>query len=249
MSGHSHWASIKHKKGVVDVKRGKIFSKLARAITVAARQGGGDPGMNLKLQYAIEKAKENNMPKDNIERAILKGTGELSGGELQECLYEGYGPSGVALMVEILTDNRNRTASEARKIFDKYGGNLGESGCVAWMFEKKGLFVINDTDIDEDSLMMLILEAGAEDMEKVENTYQVTCTPAGFESVKKELQKHNIEPTSAELSWIPKTFIDLDETSGKKIIKLMETLEDHDDVQAVHANFNLPHNLLVEMQT
>lgn len=249
MSGHSHWASIKHKKGVVDVKKGKIFSKLARAITVAARQGGGDPNMNIRLQYAIEKAKENNMPKDNIERAILKGTGELGGGELQECLYEGYGPSGIAMMVEILTDNRNRTASEIRKIFDKYSGNLGEAGCVSWMFEKKGLFVINNADIDEDSLVSLILEAGAEDMEKVENTYQVTCAPSEFESVKKELQKHNIVPTSAEISWIPKSFIDVDETIGKKIIRLMETLEDNDDVQGVYANFNLPHELLVEMQT
>jgi YebC/PmpR family DNA-binding regulatory protein len=249
MSGHSHWSSIKHKKAATDAKKGKSFSKLARAITVAARQGGGDPNMNLKLQYAIEKSRESNMPKDNIERAILKGTGELGGGELQECLYEGYGPSGVALLVEILTDNRNRTASEVRKIFDKFGGNLGEAGCVAWMFEKKGLFIINNTDIDEDLLVTLILEAGAEDMEKVENTYQVTCAPTGFESVKKGLQNHKIVSTSAELSWIPKNFIDLDETSGKKIIRLMETLEDNDDVQSVYANFNLPHKLLVEMQS
>lgn len=249
MSGHSHWATIRHKKGAADAKKGKIFTKLARAITVAARQGGGDPDMNVKLQYAIEKARAGNMPRENIERAILKGTGELAGTELQECLYEGYGPSGVAMVVEILTDNRNRTASEIRKIFTKYSGNLGEAGCVSWMFEKKGLFVINNTNIDEDSLMMLILEAGAEDMEKVENTYQITSAPADFESVKDELQKHNITPSSAEISWIPKSFINLDERAGRKVVELMEALEDHDDVQAVHANFNLPHELLVEMQT
>lgn len=248
MAGHSHWASIKHKKAATDAKKGKAFSKLARVITVAAKQGGGDPTMNLKLQYAIDKAKENNMPKDNIERAIQKGTGELGGEGFQECLYEGYGPSGVAIVLEILTDNRNRTAGEIRKIFDRFGGNLGESGCVAWMFEKKGLFVINDSDIDEDSLLSLILEAGAEDMEKVEDTFQVTCALTDFTAVKEELHKHNIIPTSAEISWIPKTFIDLDENSGKKIVSLMEALEDHDDVQSVYGNFNLPHELLVEIQ-
>lgn len=248
MAGHSHWASIKRKKSVIDAKRGKMFSKLARNITAAARSGGGNPDTNLRLQYAVEKAKAANMPKDNIERAIQKGIGGTPGEEIFECLYEGYGPKGVAVMLEIVTDNKNRTASEIRKIFDRFGGSLGASGCVSWMFEKKGMIVINSDKVDEDKLMMAALEAGAEDVLHVEHVYQVICQPADFERVKSTLEEQNISYESAEISWIPNNFIELDEDTGKKVVELMDALEDHDDVQEVYANFNLPKELLLEMQ-
>lgn len=250
MAGHSHWASIKHKKGASDVKKGKAFSKIARMITVAARKGGGDPDMNPRLQLAIDKARAVNMPKDNIERAIQKGTGDSSGeAELHECLYEGYGPQGVALLVEILTDNKNRTAPEIRKIFDRYGGNLGEVGCVSWMFEKKGLIIVNAGNLDEDELMMLVLDKGAEDMQRVGDAFQVTCCQADLALIKKALEAKNIKVESADISWLPKTNIDLDETAGRKILKLMDALEEHDDVQNVYSNFNLPQNILAEMHS
>ncbi len=250
MAGHSHWASIKHKKGTADAKKGKAFSKMARMITVAARKGGGDPTMNAKLQLAIEKARSVNMPKENIERAIQKGTGEGgSGTELFECLYEGYGPHGIALMVEILTDNKNRTVPEIRKIFERFGGNLGESGCVSWMFEKKGLIIVNDSNINEDEFMMLILEAGAEDMQKVGDVFQIICSQSDLYTVKKAIMGKNIAVETAEVSWMPKSNIDLDETAGRKVLRLMEALEEHDDVQNVYSNFNLPQSLLTEMQS
>jgi YebC/PmpR family DNA-binding regulatory protein len=249
MAGHSHWASIKRKKEVVDAKKGKIFSKLARNITVAAREGGGNPDLNIKLQYAIEKAREANMPKDNIERAIQKGVGAAEGGEgLYEYLYEGYGPNGVAIMVEAVTDNRNRTTSEIRKIFERFGGSLGASGCVSWLFEKRGMFIVDKKEIEEDGLMMLALEAGAEDVLSVEQVYQVTCLPSDFERIKKTFKEQNIHFDSAELTWTPKTSIDVDEATGKRVVELMEALEEHDDVQDVYANFNLPKGLLLEMQ-
>ncbi len=248
MSGHSHWSSIKRKKGAVDAKRGKLFSKLARNITVAARTGGGNPDMNLKLLYAIEKAKAANMPKDNIERAVQKGAGGASADDLFECLYEGYGPSGVAVMLEVVTDNKNRTASEIRKVFDMHGGRLGVTGSVSWMFEKKGIFTVNADETDEDQLMMIALDAGAEDVLRVEHVYQVICAPVDFEGVKKALAEQNVTVESSEISWTPTSFIELDEASGKKVVQLMDTLEDHDDVQEVYANFNLPKELLVEMQ-
>ncbi|MFQ5957372.1 MAG: YebC/PmpR family DNA-binding transcriptional regulator, partial [Candidatus Brocadiales bacterium] len=219
-----------------------------RNITVAARSGGGNPDLNIKLQYAIEKAKAANMPKDNIERAVQKGTGGTSGMDLFECLYEGYGPSGVAIMLEIVTDNKNRTASEIRKIFERFGGSLGVSGCVSWMFEKKGMFVVNSDKVDEDQLMMIALEAGAEDVLRVEHVYQVICLPQDFESTKRALNKENVPFESAEISWIPKNSIELNEEAGKKVVELMDALEDHDDVQEVYANFNLPKELLLEMQ-
>ncbi|HHT9153998.1 MAG TPA: YebC/PmpR family DNA-binding transcriptional regulator, partial [Candidatus Hypogeohydataceae bacterium YC40] len=234
MAGHSHWASIKRKKEVVDAKKGKVFSKLARNITVAARKGGGDPNLNIKLQYAIEKARDANMPKDNIERAIQKGVGAAAGGEeLYEYLYEGYGPSGVAIMVEAVTDNRNRTTSEIRKIFERFGGSLGASGCVSWLFEKRGMFVVDKKNVEEDQLMMLALEAGAEDILSVEQVYQIICLPSDFDRMKKILKEQNINFESAELTWTPKTSIDVDEVTGKKVIELMEALEEHDDVQGV----------------
>ncbi len=249
MAGHSHWASIKRKKEVVDAKKGKIFSKLARNITIAAREGGGDPNLNIKLQYAIEKARNANMPKDNIERAIQKGIGVAAGGEeLYEYLYEGYGPNGVAIMVEAVTDNRNRTTSEIRHIFERYGGSLGASGCVSWLFEKRGLFVVDKEKADEDTLMMIALEAGAEDVLSVEQVYQVVCLPTDFEKIKKILNENNIPLESAEITWAPKSSIDVDETTGKKVIEFMESLEEHDDAQEVYSNFNLPKGLLVELQ-
>ncbi len=249
MSGHSHWSSIKHKKGAADAKRGKIFSKLARAITSAARQGGGNLEMNIKLQYAVDKAKAENMPKDNIERAILKGTGELSGDtELFECIYEGYGPGGVAIMIEILTDNKNRTAPEIRKMFEKSGGNLGEPGCVSWMFQKKGMITVNINDIEEDRLMTFVLDAGGEDLQVVGDEYQIICDTKDLNNIRNALQKEGINLVSAEISMIPTSFIELNETTGRKVISLAEALENHDDVQSVYANFELPKDLLEQLQ-
>jgi YebC/PmpR family DNA-binding regulatory protein len=249
MSGHSHWSSIKHKKGAADAKRGKIFSKLAKAITSAARQGGGNLEMNIKLQYAVDKAKAENMPKDNIERAILKGTGELSGDtELFECIYEGYGPDGVAIMIEILTDNKNRTAPEIRKMFERFGGNLGEPGCVSWMFQKKGMITVNVDDIEEDRLMTFVLDAGGEDLQVVGDEYQITCDTKDLNNIKNTLQKEGINLVSAEISMIPTSFIELNETTGRKVISLAEALENHDDVQNVYANFELPKDLLEQLQ-
>ena len=249
MSGHSHWSSIKHKKGAADAKRGKIFSKLAKAITSAARQGGGNLEMNIKLQYAVDKAKAENMPKDNIERAILKGTGELSGDtELFECIYEGYGPGGVAIMIEILTDNKNRTAPEIRKMFEKSGGNLGEPGCVSWMFQKKGMITVNINEIEEDRLMTFVLDAGGEDLQVVGDEYQITCDTKDLNNIKNALQKEGINLISAEISMIPTSFIGLNETTGRKVISLAEALENHDDVQNVYANFELPEGLLEQLQ-
>ena len=248
MAGHSHWASIKHKKGATDAKKGKAFSKIARMITVAARKGG-DPEMNSKLQLALDKARAVNMPKDNVERAIQKGTGDSAGvTELFECLYEGYGPHGVALMIEILTDNKNRTAPEIRKIFERFGGNMGEAGCVSWMFEKKGLIIVNGSNLDEDELMMLVLDAGAEDLQKVGDVFQVICLQADLSKVKKAIESKNIKVETAELSWIPKNNIDLEEAAGRKVLRLMDAFEEHDDVQNVYSNFNLPQSLLAEMQ-
>lgn len=249
MSGHSHWSSIKHKKGAADAKRGKIFSKLAKAITSAARQGGGNLEMNIKLQYAVDKAKAENMPKDNIERAILKGTGELGGDtEFFECIYEGYGPGGVAIMIEVLTDNKNRTAPEIRKMFERFGGNLGEPGCVSWMFQKKGMITVNVDGIEEDRLMTFVLDAGGEDLQVVGDEYQITCDTKDFNNIKNALQKEGINLASAEISMIPNSFIELNETTGRKVISLAEALENHDDVQNVYANFELPKDLLEQLQ-
>ncbi len=249
MSGHSHWSSIKHKKGTADAKRGKIFSKLAKAITSAARQGGGNLEMNIKLQYAVDKAKAENMPKDNIERAILKGTGELGGDtELFECIYEGYGPGGVAIMIEVLTDNKNRTAPEIRKMFERFGGNLGEPGCVSWMFQKKGMITVNVDGIEEDRLMTFVLDAGGEDLQVVGDEYQITCDTKDLNNIKNTLQREGINLVSAEISMIPNSFIELNETTGRKVISLAEALENHDDVQNVYANFELPKDLLEQLQ-
>ncbi len=240
MAGHSHWAGIKHKKAVVDARKGKLFSKLAKNIITAARVGGRDVETNLALRYAIEKARSFSMPKENIERAIKRGTGELGSNRLEEIIYEGYGPGGVAIMMELITDNRNRSAAELRKLMELGGGRLSSAGCVAWVFEKKGLFIVGEGKVSEDELLSLVLDAGAEDMVKVQDAYQITCEPADFESVRRALRKHKIDAEPAELSMIPKSYVNVDEPTAQKIISLLESLDDHDDVQNVFANFEMP---------
>ena len=239
MSGHSHWATIRHKKGAADAKKGKIFSKLAKDIAQAAKEGGGDPKMNAKLQMMLDKAKLSNMPRDNIERAIKKGTGELGGDQYEEITYEGYGPSGVAIMVEALTDNKNRTAPELRKMFESKGGSLGATNCVAWMFERKGVIAVPTSAIGEDDLMSLALDLGAENMETADDLYIVTTAPADFDAVKAGLEAKKLVLQSAELTKVPKNFVKLDGRDGQRVLDLIEALENHDDVQQVHANFEL----------
>ncbi|EDL56705.1 YebC/PmpR family DNA-binding transcriptional regulator [Gimesia maris] len=247
MAGHSHWANIAAKKGVVDKKRGKLFGKLSRAIIVAAQHGGGDPVMNLALRYAIDKARKASMPKENIDRAVKKGCGELSGENFEELVYEGYGSAGVAVLCDILTENRNRTAGEVRKIFEVHGGNLGSTGCVAWMFERKGLFLIPSDAIEEDELFEVALEVGADDVSANGDVFEVTCSIDAFQQVSEEFEKRNIPTNLAELSRIPDTTVDLGVEDGKKVLKLMEALEDHDDVQSVTANFNIPEDIMAEV--
>ncbi len=248
MAGHSHWANIAHKKALIDTKRGKLWSKLSKAIIVAAKSGGGDVDANLKLRYAVDAAKAVSMPKDTIQRAIKKGTGELEGGNLDEVLYEGYGAGGVAVMCEILTDNRNRTAGEIRKIFEMTEGKLGATGCVSWMFERKGLFLVPAEKIDEDTLLEYALEAGADDVKRVDDKFEVTCDPATFAEVGTALQAKGIEPDVSQITRIPTSTIDLDAETARKVLKLMEKLDDHDDVQNVSANFNIPQEALAEIE-
>ncbi|MBX7166701.1 MAG: YebC/PmpR family DNA-binding transcriptional regulator [Pirellulales bacterium] len=247
MAGHSHWAGIKYKKALIDNKRGKLWSKLSKTIIVAARVGGGDTSTNLRLRYAIDAARAVSMPKDNIARAIKKGTGELEGGNLEEVLYEGYGPAGVAVLCEILTDNRNRTAPEVRKLFETYDGKLGATGCVAWMFERKGLFLVPAAGIDEDQLMEIALEAGADDVRPQDGKFEITCDPSSFQSVSDALASHSIAPEVAEISRIPQNTVDLDAETGRKVLQLLEKLDDHDDVQSVSANFNIPDTAMAEI--
>lgn len=250
MSGHSHWAGIKHKKAAVDAKRGKLWSKLARGIIVAAKTGGGDPDHNITLRYAIDKAKDANMPKDTIDKAIKKGTGDLEGVSYEEVLYEGYGNNGVAIMCEALTDNRNRTASELRKIFDSRGGSLGSGGCVAWIFTKKGLLVVDAAETDEESLMEIALEAGADDFERIDDTYEITCSVENFETIKKTLREKEIPIRLAEFSHIPSNTVTIDDEQGaRKILAMMEALEDQDDVQNVFANFDIPEEIMKKLET
>jgi len=249
MAGHSHWAGIKHKKAANDAKRGKIWSKIARMIIVAAKAGGGDPGQNLTLRYAIDKAKAANMPKDTIEKAIKKGTGELGAVDYVDVLYEGYAPGGVAIMVEGLTDNRNRTAPEIKKIFEKRGGSMGASGCVNYMFKKKGLITVNADAADEETLMEIALTAGAEDFENTGEIYEITCEPESYDDLKAALAENNIPTESAELSMIPDNTIPVSDVEmAKKILNLMEDFEDHDDVQEVYANFDIPDDILSQIQ-
>jgi YebC/PmpR family DNA-binding regulatory protein len=247
MSGPSHWATIKHKKGAIDAKRGKMFSKLSRAIIIAARHGGGDPEMNLKLRYAIDKARQVSMPKDNIERAVKRGTGETEGVTFEELTYEGYGPGSVALLVDVLTDNRNRTSGEVRKIFDRHGGKMASAGAVAYQFERKGLFSVDATGVDEDTLMGIALDAGADDLKRSGSTFDITCDPAHFNEVQDALKKNNITPQLAEITQIGKALVDVDAETAKKVMKLVEALDDHDDVQNVYTSLNLTEEVAAEM--
>ncbi len=248
MSGHSHWAGIKHKKAANDAKRGRVWSKIARMIIVAAKSGGGDPGQNLTLRYAIDKAKAANMPKDTIEKAIKKGTGELGAISYDDVLYEGYGQNGVAIMVDGLTDNRNRTAPEIKKIFEKRGGSLGASGCVNWMFHKKGLITVATSAIDENELMEIALSEGADDMQTAGDVYELTCEPDAYEQLKNALQEKEIPTEIAEISMVPQSTITIDNVdTAKKILRLMDELEDHDDIQNVYANFDIPDEIVSQI--
>lgn len=241
MAGHSPWANIKHRKAAVDAKRGKLWTKLSKAIIVAAQMGGGDPDTNLRLRYAIADAKAVSMPKDNIERAVKRGTGELDGGKVEEVLYEGYGPGGAAILCEIMTDNRNRTAPEVRKIFDTYGGKLGATNCVAWMFERKGLLLVSAAKVDEEKLMEVALEAGADDLKREGDTFQVTAPPDAFNAVSDALAAAGIEADSKQLTRIPSNTVEIrDVETAKSVLALMDALDDHDDVQSVAANFTIP---------
>ncbi|MEI8105006.1 MAG: YebC/PmpR family DNA-binding transcriptional regulator [Actinomycetes bacterium] len=246
MSGHSKWSSIKHKKGAADVKRGKLFSKLARSIIVAAKEGGGDPGNNLALQNAIEKAKSYSMPKDNIDRAIAKGSGEGSdGANFETVIYEGYGPEGVAVLVEALTDNRNRTAAEVRHAFTKFGGALGATGAVAWQFERRGVVIVAGASVDEDELFLAAADAGAEDVAADGDAFEVTSAPENLSAVRQAIEAAGFTVESAELSMVPKTTVEIAaESTARTVMRLIDTLEDDDDVQEVWANFDIPDDVL-----
>lgn len=247
MSGHSKWANIKRRKAKVDEQRGKVFTKLGREIIIAAKHGGPDPSGNMRLKMAIQKAKEANMPQDTITRAIQRGSGDIEGVSYEEVVYEGYGPSGVAVLINIATDNRNRTAGEIRHILSRNGGNLGESGCVSWMFNRRGLIVVpvEDAKLSEDDLMMLALEAGAEDMRTEEGSYEITSEPDDFETVRKALTDAGVQPAEAEITMIPQTTVEItNEEDALKVLRLMDLLEDHDDVQSVTANFEIPEQLM-----
>jgi len=241
MSGHSKWSTIKHKK---DAKKGKIFTKLIKEITVAARMGGGDINANPRLRTAVLTARGNSMPNENIERAIKKGTGELEGVTYEEIQYEGYGPGGAAIIAQVLTDNKNRTVSEIRRLFTKHGGNLGETGCVSWMFDNKGLIAIEKSQVDEERLMGIVLEAGAEDVRDEDEIFEVVTSPEAFAAVKDSLDHEKIAVASAQVTLMPKNTVDVDAKHVEQILKLTEELEDHDDVQSVSANFNIPTELM-----
>jgi YebC/PmpR family DNA-binding regulatory protein len=244
MSGHSRWSQIKRKKGKTDVQRGKIFSKILREITVAARNGGGDPKVNMRLKAAMESAKEANMPHDNIKRAIQKGTGELPGESYEEITYEGYAPGGVAVLVRVLTDNRNRTAPELRHTFEKHGGNLGAAGAVAWMFERKGLIQVDAEKISEDDLFGRALDAGATDMRRVEKVFEITTTPAEMDAVRGALTKAGVPVQDADVSFVPQSTVRVEGKDAAGVVKLIEALEDLDDVQSVYANYDIPDDVL-----
>ena len=239
MSGHSKWHSIKHKKGALDAKRGKLFTKFIKEITVAARSGGGDPDGNARLRKAILDAKGGNMPNETIDRAIRRGTGEEEGVNYEEITYEGYGPGGAALLIESVTDNRNRTVAEIRHIFSKNGGNLAAAGAVAWMFEKKGYIVVPQAAKTEDELFEIVTDAGAEDLRSDEDNFEIITTPGDFDGVLEAVKKSGVEPQVAEVEMVPKEYKKLEGTEAKQMLKLMEALEDHDDVQKVSANFDI----------
>jgi YebC/PmpR family DNA-binding regulatory protein len=245
MSGHSKWNTIKRKKGAADAKRGKIFTKLIKEITLAARLAGPDPEGNARLRQAIMAAKEENMPKDNIDRAVKKGTGGAEGSAgYEEVMYEGYGPGGVAVLVEVMTDNKNRTVAEIRHIFSKHGGNLGENGCVSWIFEKKGSILLEKKSVSEDALMEIALDAGAEDVREEENEFEVITDPAMFEQVKKAIEDKGIKYIKAQVTKIPQSAVKLEADKAVQMLKLMEKMEDNDDVQHAYANFDIPDDIM-----
>ncbi len=244
MAGHSHWAGIKHKKAVVDAKRGKIFSKLAKQITIAARHGGGDPDMNLALKYAIERARAANMPKDNIERAIKKGTGELAGESLEEIVYEGYGPGGVAIMVKVITDNRNRTLGEVKKIFERNGGSMGRSGCVAWQFETKAFLLVDAERYDEEAVLEAALEGGAEDVTEADRSFEIVGEASALGSIRAALEAAGIETESAEVTNLPTSTVVVEPEVGRKVLRLLQALDDHDDVDSTDTNLEVTDDLL-----
>lgn len=242
MSGHSKWSQIKHKKAHTDAKRGKVFTKIVKEISIAARIGGGDPDGNPRLRAVIEKAKEVNMPHDNVKKAIMKGTGELPGVNYEEFVYEGYGPAGVAIMIEVLTDNKNRTLPEIRHTLSKHGGSLGETGCVSWMFDKRGYILVSKSAASEDALMSVALEAGAEDMKNdpAEENYEIITAPEDVSRVKEAVEKAKIPVESAEVTMLPKSYVVLDEKAADQTIRLMDALEENEDVQNVYSNFDIP---------
>ena len=248
MSGHSHWSKIKRSKAANDAKRGRVWSKMARRIIVAAKTGGGNPDENLTLRYAIDEAKSVNMPNDTIEKAIKKGTGELGSQNYEQTLYEGYGPGGVAFMVECLTDNRNRTASDMRKIFERGGGQMGASNCVAWMFEQKGTFAISAEVADEDTLMEIALDAGADDVVDEGELLTITCQVSDFSAVKGALADKEIETLSAEIGMVPTTTVSVGSNKARQVLNLMEAMEENDDVQNVFANFDIPDEVMQELE-
>jgi YebC/PmpR family DNA-binding regulatory protein len=244
MSGHSRWSQIKRKKGKADVQRGKLFSKILREITVAARNGGGDPKANMRLKAAIESAKEANMPADNIKRAVQKGTGELPGESYEEITYEGYAPGGVAVMIDVLTDNRNRTGPEIRHTFEKFGGNMGSSGAVAWMFERKGIITADAEKISEDELLDKALEAGATDLRRVEKAFEITTAPAQMDAVRDALAQARVPIIEAQVTYVPQSTVRVEGKEATSVVKLIEALEELDDVQSVYANYDIPDEVL-----
>jgi len=239
MSGHSKWATIKHKKGQADARRGRLFTRLIKEITVAARIGGGDPDGNPRLRAAIQAAKAENMPAENIKRAVQRGTGDLPGTVYEEGVFEGYGPGGVAMLVQIATDNRNRTISEVRHIFAKHGGNLGESGCVSWMFSKKGYIVVEKSKADEETLLSVVVDAGADDLRDDGSNWEIISAPENFQQVLDSLKAVNVEPGVAEVSMLPQSYVKLTGKQAEQMLRLMEELEEHEDVQHVYANFDI----------
>lgn len=249
MSGHSKWHSIKHKKAKEDAKRGNIFGKLSKSLTIAAREGGsGDPDNNFALANAIAKAKEYNMPQENIERSIKKGAGGDDGEKFETIMYEGYGPGGTALMVEAMTENRNRTAAEVRNMFSKSGGNLGETGCVGWLFERKGIILVDKSLIkDEEAFMLDIIDSGAEDIEEVDSIYEISTPPTEFMNVRKRLNINKIEMKSAEVTYVPKSTVEVSKKEAERVLKMINTLEDHDDIQNVYSNVEIPDELFQEI--
>ena len=249
MSGHSKWASIKHKKAVVDARRGKTFTKLIRELTSAARMGGGDPDANPRLRTAVTAAKNANMPSDTIQRAIKKGTGELPGEVYEEVTYEGYGAGGVAILVDVLTDNKNRTVAEIRHLFSKHGGSLGESGCVAWMFGRKGLITLSTSQIDEDTVLEIVLEAGGDDVKIEADSYEIVTAPEAFEDVRSALEQKGLTLDVAEVTMLPQNTVPVEGKQAEQVLRLMEALDDQDDVRKAHANFDISEDVMAALAT